>query len=379
MTTAATEADVIDADTHDESTALVPHGPGLRMLGGLALHDAAETQRQLDAYAASRKQFIDWVYANLTAGVDYMLIHRSIGPRGNKRDCPKKADRTSPACADCGGKATLCKPGAEKMCGLLQLRPRFARDRDTWEMLGGPETPGLVAVLCELIGPSGDVVAEGRGARKSDTDYGDVNKTIKMAQKSAQTDAVLRCAGLSEIFTQDLEDMGTPRDDGDDRPRFTPPRRASERGQQSPPPAEREPGSDDGDDDAIAQQLGASIAGAESAKQEQARHAALPDVPMDPLPEDAISGPKAKRAYALLHEAIRTQGVPEKTPRYQVIFVAAKDSLKRWLYREHQRTHLEHCPWKAYAAMCEAIPAAVSTAIARTPEGHARFVRRGRR
>jgi hypothetical protein len=39
---------------------------------------------------------------------------------------------------------------------------------------------------------------------------GDANKAIKMAQKSAQIDAVLRCAGLSEVFTQDLEDLHPP-------------------------------------------------------------------------------------------------------------------------------------------------------------------------
>ena len=38
-------------------------------------------------------------------------------------------------------------------------------------------------------------------------DYGDLNKGFKMAKKSALVDAVLNCAGLSEIFTQDVEDM----------------------------------------------------------------------------------------------------------------------------------------------------------------------------
>jgi hypothetical protein len=52
----------------------------------------------------------------------------------------------------------------------------------------------------------GQVVAEGVGARNLNQDYGDFNKALKMAEKSAHIDATLRLAGLSEVFTQDLED-----------------------------------------------------------------------------------------------------------------------------------------------------------------------------
>src|SRR4029453_13910841 len=141
-------------------------------------------------------------------------------------------DASSPVCRTCGGKATLCKPGSEKMCGLLQLRPRFKRDIESWEMLGAE--PGLVTLVCELQTANGTVVAEGRGARSREQDFGDVNKTLKMAQKSAQTDAVLRCAGLSEIFTQDLEDMPASARDNDEPAPFEAPRRTQA---PAPPPA----------------------------------------------------------------------------------------------------------------------------------------------
>lgn len=49
--------------------------------------------------------------------------------------------------------------------------------------------------------------ADGVGARSLEQDYGDLNKALKMAEKSAHIDATLRMAGLSEVFTQDLEDM----------------------------------------------------------------------------------------------------------------------------------------------------------------------------
>lgn len=43
--------------------------------------------------------------------------------------------------------------------------------------------------------------------RAVEQDSGDLNKALKMAEKSAHIDATLRMAGLSEVFTQDLEDM----------------------------------------------------------------------------------------------------------------------------------------------------------------------------
>jgi hypothetical protein len=56
-------------------------------------------------------------------------------------------------------------------------------------------------------------VAEGVGARSLAQDYGDVNKALKMAEKSAHIDATLRLAGLSEVFTQDIEDRPIQDDD----------------------------------------------------------------------------------------------------------------------------------------------------------------------
>src|SRR5436189_15982 len=186
---------------------VIPAGPGPDVLHSrLALTDPEVLKGQLAAYSAARKLFVDWLFSNLTAGVDYMLIHRKIGRGQNRQDCPQKQNRTGRGCEKCGGKATLCKPGSEKICGLLRLRPRFRKDEETWVMLGADS--GTLAFVCELVDEtSGSVVAEGRGCRTKAQDYDDINKTVKMVQKSAQTDAVLRCAGLSEVFTQDLEDM----------------------------------------------------------------------------------------------------------------------------------------------------------------------------
>jgi len=104
-------------------------------------------------------------------------------------------------------KPSLFKPGAEKFCELFKLRPVFRKDTETLDMLGN--TPGLIAYLCELIDTQGRVVGEGRGTSSVDPngkDF-DINKAVKIAEKRAQIDAVLRTGGLSDFFTQDMEDM----------------------------------------------------------------------------------------------------------------------------------------------------------------------------
>ena len=65
----------------------------------------------------------------------------------------------------------------------------------------------VIILRCELQTSHGFIAAEGTGARRVDQDHGDINKSLKMAQKSAHIDATLRVAGLSEIFTQDIEDF----------------------------------------------------------------------------------------------------------------------------------------------------------------------------
>jgi hypothetical protein len=101
-------------------------------------------------------------------------------------------------------KPTLGKPGAEKFLRLFQLQASFRKDEDTWEMLGKPA--GVLCYVCTLVTRQGEVVGEGRGAREVKQDKGDINKCVKMCEKSAQIDAILRTGALSDAFTQDLED-----------------------------------------------------------------------------------------------------------------------------------------------------------------------------
>jgi len=303
-------------------------------LGELVLHDPTALAAQLDTYSKSRELLVAWLFAHLVAGVDFMLIHRKA--RG--QPCPKKADVASARCGECGGKATLCKPGSEKLCGLLRLRPRFVRDVDTWEMLGA--LPGVLAFKCELVTGSGVVVAEGRGARDKVLDGDDVNKTVKMAQKSAQTDAVLRCAGLSEIFTQDLEDI--PGGGGPDADDFGTPGRAS--------------AAPTGD---MAEDLRRSVA-------DHTPPAAAPPASGEGgRPDDALSRARYNRLLALVHEAVRSHDVPDT--EHEAVFDRARANLGAWVATTTGRPRLEWCSFRVYEELCAQIGPAVAAAVVGPP------------
>lgn len=95
----------------------------------------------------------------------------------------------------------LSKGGAEMVASAFGWTAEFIKDTDTWEMLGSKS--GVVCYICNL--KNGQFVGQGRGVRQISQDNGDLNKTVKMAQKSAHIDAILRSSGLSDLFTQDLE------------------------------------------------------------------------------------------------------------------------------------------------------------------------------
>lgn len=101
-------------------------------------------------------------------------------------------------------KPTLLKPGTEKFCSLMGLTVKFSKDSETFEMAGSPQ--GLFCYKAILVNRDGRVIGEGRGAC-SIQEKKNANTAIKIALKRAQTDAVLRSGGLSDFFTQDLEDM----------------------------------------------------------------------------------------------------------------------------------------------------------------------------
>ncbi len=158
----------------------------------------------LDRREVNRKALLKWIESNLRPTIDYGQIHVvgkdkcQYAKKGQQQDCPNKYHWSKPS---------LWKPGAEKICGMLGLIPRFPNlDEYGKAVLQGVDIK-VIILKCELHTPSGFITAEGTGARRVDQDKGDINKSLKMAEKSAHIDATLRIAGLSELFTQDLEDM----------------------------------------------------------------------------------------------------------------------------------------------------------------------------
>jgi hypothetical protein len=169
--------------------AIVP-APVVGLLTPVAL------QQQVDMETQKRRILTEYISKHLKEGTDWGRIHIA-------RDCKQRQDCPNPRHYS---KAVLFKPGAEKFCSLFQLRPACRRDDDTWQMLG--QMQGLVCYICELYTMSGEIAGEGRGAASVD-EKGSPNVAIKIAQKRAKMDAVLSTGGLSDFFTQDLEEQGT--------------------------------------------------------------------------------------------------------------------------------------------------------------------------
>ncbi len=153
---------------------------------------------------SNRQALLAWIAGNLKQGVDFGRIH-VIG----KDKCQFAKEGRAYQCDNSRhwSKPSLWKPGAEKICGMLGLVPKFPNISEYEKAALTGVDIKVILLKCELHTSTGFVAAEGTGARALAQDSGDINKSLKMAEKSAHIDATLRVAGLSEIFTQDLEDM----------------------------------------------------------------------------------------------------------------------------------------------------------------------------
>jgi hypothetical protein len=155
-------------------------------------------QRMVDMEVASRKILTAFISDHMKDGVDYGRIHIS-------KNCDNKYTCTYKQHPGHWSKPSLFKPGAEKFQSLMKLRAEYKKDTETYEMAGS--NAGLFTYVCYLKDPKNRTVGEGRGAASVGATT-DVNKAIKMAEKRAKVDAVLSTGGLSDFFTQDLEDGG---------------------------------------------------------------------------------------------------------------------------------------------------------------------------
>lgn len=170
-----------EPDTDDAPVAVMDAPVSTRALTPMAQED--DLEQALTRWTAQRQIVQRFLKHQLIAGTDYYQLRIGKGE----------------------SKPSLSKAGAEKVLSWLKWSASFTPDTGTWEMLGRPTN--LVCYVCHLHTRSGEVVGEGRGARSVTKDNGDINKAIKMAEKSSMVSAVLRTGALSDCFTQDLEDM----------------------------------------------------------------------------------------------------------------------------------------------------------------------------
>ena len=171
------------ADTPAPAT---PHGLAQRA-PAVDVVDPTTLEQNIATWHQMRALLTAYITEHLQEGIDYYTL--MIG--GNV------------------SKPSLSKAGSEKFLRLFNVHATFRKDEETWEMLGRPA--GVICYVCALYTTRGECVGEGRGAREVRKEK-DINKAIKMAQKSAQIDAVLRTGALSDAFTQDLEDAQEPED-----------------------------------------------------------------------------------------------------------------------------------------------------------------------
>ena len=173
-------------------------------------------------YAARRKTLRDWLREQMVEGVHYgyppgcepkiemrngvphvgVWFRGKNGQRGEYRWFPE-SQWTS--------KHSLYKSGADFVCDLMGIRCEFEADLTAWQQLGSPS--GTFVVVCRGVSrETGEVIGEGRGVRKVGQEGGGGNNALRMAQKAAKVDMVRNAYGLSDLFTQDVEDGPAPPD-----------------------------------------------------------------------------------------------------------------------------------------------------------------------
>ena len=227
------EATVIEPMEDREETGLSVPGeqpqPPPGQSGSLALNDLRARAMQvpveqmkagLDEYWERRVAFFKWLLSKLKAGVHFGYVpgcEPRFDAKGNlvisynkkkgngeweRKESIVKPDQWQ-------SKPSLYKAGADFISDLMGLRAEYDADIEGWTQMGKPAK--TVVYRCRLYSrATGELVSEGRGSRSVGQKGGDENNTVKMAQKSAKVDAVLNAYGMSDLFTQDMEEK--PRD-----------------------------------------------------------------------------------------------------------------------------------------------------------------------
>ena len=137
--------------------------------------DISYIKNGIDALNKKRKMFTDMIFPTLVENQDFYITE--------------------------DGKKVLSKGGAERLAEIYSITAEFIADKESLAFFDN--TSGTVAYRC-ILKRDGKVIGEGRGSASVKDHDDSVNSTIKVAQKSAFVDGILRVTGMSFLFTQDL-------------------------------------------------------------------------------------------------------------------------------------------------------------------------------
>ena len=163
---------------------------------------------------------LDWPVERFTQALDRREVNRRA-PEGGRIQPPSRHRLRSDPCGrqgqvparrvmaalmsasirDTGASRPSGSPVPRKSAACSGRVSRFPNLAEYERTALGAVDVKVIILKCELHTGNGFVAAEGTGARRIDQDRGDINKSLKMAVKSAHIDATLRVAGLSELFS----------------------------------------------------------------------------------------------------------------------------------------------------------------------------------
>ncbi len=172
---------------------------------GLFDYDPKELTARLKRQAQNRKALLRWCRKSLKVGKHFARLHmygknRCDFAKENRADeCPNDKHWSDPV---------LLQPGAQEVIARFNLRASWP-GLEAYERLAQEgKAINLIVLRCHIVTADGHIVSEGIGARRPALDNDDMNKCLKMCCKSGFVHATLNPPfGLSELFTQDLEDM----------------------------------------------------------------------------------------------------------------------------------------------------------------------------
>ncbi|MFZ3011878.1 MAG: hypothetical protein WA060_02695 [Minisyncoccia bacterium] len=137
--------------------------------------EQTDIKNGIEALAKKRKIFMEQILPTLVLEQDYWITDE--------------------------GRKVLSKGGAERLAEIYSITAQFVADKESLAFFGN--TTDTVVYRC-VLRRNGVVCGEGRGSASLKDHDESINSTIKVAQKSAFVDGILRVTGMSFLFSQDF-------------------------------------------------------------------------------------------------------------------------------------------------------------------------------